>query len=109
MAKKELFQVMVPSTAERNWGVRLYGPGWIPQGQPWATLTEAEEDLKNFGEGAMVVAVEHVSAWKKDEKGTFDLAEWEPERMVIEFKPDFDTDFLEEDEVIEFELDPIAN
>ena len=103
MAKKELFQVMVPSTAERNWGVRLYGPGWIPQGQPWATLAEAEEDLKNFGEEAMVVAVE------QDEKPTFDLATWEPERMAIEFKPDFDTDFLEEDEVIEFELDPIAN
>ena len=103
MAKKELFQVMVPSTAERNWGVRLYGPGWIPQGHPWATLAEAEEDLKNFGEEAMVVAVE------QDEKATFDLAAWEPERMVIEFNPDFDTDFLEEDEVIEFELDPIAN
>jgi len=77
MAKKELFQVMVPSTAERNWGVRLYGPGWIPQGQPWATLAEAEEDLKNFGEEAMVVAVE------QDEKATFDLAVWEPERMAI--------------------------
>ena len=46
---------------------------------------------------------------KPDEKTTIDLAQWEPETMVIEFEPDFDVPGLEEDEVIEFTLDPIPN
>ena len=47
---------------------------------------------------------------KDDKQIKFDLEQWEPEPIVVEFEPDPELGLdLEDGEVIEFELEPLKN